>query len=57
MKVETSVKRELLTGWAIRNVNRLGMDEVSATRKRIMRRTVAEVREFCKRSTKEGETS
>lgn len=48
MKCEPSVKRDLLTRWAIANVTDLGMEEVSAIRKRMMRRTLAEIREFVK---------
>ncbi len=47
MKYGPSAKRDLLTRWASRNVTELGMKEVSAVCERMMRRTLAEVREFC----------
>ncbi len=53
MKVETSAKRELLTHWAIANVNELGMEAVCAARKQMMRWPLAAIREFCK-NQKEG---
>ena len=47
MNCEKSQKRDLLTHWAIRNVNELGMNEVCKIRKRMMRKTLAEIKEFC----------
>jgi hypothetical protein len=57
MNVETGRKRDLLTHWAIRNVEDLGMTEVCKTRKRMMRKTYAEIREFVAADKRERKTA
>ena len=56
MNCEKSQKRDLLTHWAIRNVNELGMAEVCRIRKRMMRKTLAEINEFLVVDKRERET-